>query len=194
MLCLLDRKLSVTLFEFNYLKDKKMTKENVKQAIENVLSITEPTTKKESFLLLASFTLLNAAVKQVQFRKIVTYGFIKPRVTRLFEYYVTTDREKIIDAIYFNPEEKCFYFRIYGIQMSFHDIVGNHSVLQQFVGSPRNKEMEWTGIRLQPVADKLYALAVRNIQDSIDVSGDIVKIINEARTLNKKKKQKKKGK
>lgn len=169
-----------------------MTKTDVKQAIENVLSITEPTTKKESFLLLASFTLLNAAVKHVQFRKIVSYGFIKPRVTRLFEYYITTNNKKLIDAIYFNPEEKCFYFRIYGIQISFHDIIGNHSELQQFVNSPRNVKMEWTGIRLQPVAEKLYNLAVRNLQEEIDVSGDIVKIINDARQLNKKKKQKNK--
>lgn len=168
-----------------------MTTIQVKRAIENVATITSPQTKKEVFLIIASFNLLNAAVKKTEFRTLVNYGFIKPRVTRLFEYLAENISLRLIDALHYSPKEQCLYFRIYGLQMSFHDIIGNHPTLRAFAKSEEDTPMEWTGIRLQPVAERIFNLATDFHSGKLaDLSGEVVKILNDSRKLGKRQKTK----
>jgi hypothetical protein len=163
-----------------------MTQQEIKKAIEYVTVINEPSSKKEAFLLLASFNLLNAAIKQQDHKKSLSYGFVKTRVIRLFEYLIANYDKHYVERMYYDVAGKCIYFCCYGMQISFHDLLGRHESIQQFIQSPANVPMPWTGIRLQPVATEIFGLAQRNVEGHIDVSGPVVEILNKARKLAKK--------
>ena len=114
--------------------------------------------KRDAFLRLCSLNLLNAAIKKKEFKDSLSYGYIKPFVSRFVEYVITHTDNSYVDEMYYNSEQKCMYIRCYGVQFSFHNIIITESI-SAFVDSKSNIPVQWDGVRLQPIAQDLFLLA-----------------------------------
>ncbi len=117
-----------------------------------------PQNKKDIFLQLCSLNLLNALIKKKEYKTFVSYGFIKSHVSKLVDFCISHINEDYVEELYYDTIQRCVYIRCYGIQFSFHNIVQTNSI-NNFIESTENVYVEWDGIRLQPIADKLYTLA-----------------------------------
>ena len=128
----------------------------IKDAQQYILQ--EPQSKKDVFMALCSLNLLNAAIKKEEYKKSLSYGFIKPHVSKLLVFCISHINEGYVDELYYASQEHCVYIRCYGIQFSFHNIVETNEI-KDFMDSTKNVPVNWDGIRLQPIADKLFMLA-----------------------------------
>lgn len=130
--------------------------------------------KNDVFIKLCALNLLNAAIKDKEYKKELSYGFIKPRVSRLVNFLASHFENGYADELYYDAQGQCMYIRCYGIQFSFHNIIVTKEI-SIFANSEKNNPVEWDGIRLQPISKDLFLLA-KNIH-----SGNIeVDQINEA--------------
>ncbi len=142
-------------------------------------------TKSDAFIVLASLNLLNAVVKKKEYKDVVSYGLIKPNVSKFILQCIENDQIKFVDEVYYDIKGQCIYIRCYGIQFSFHNI-GIHNI-NDFVNSPQNKKVDWDGVRLQPIALELFELAYQNLtagEMTIDNIQNEVKIIVKEKELN----------
>lgn len=114
--------------------------------------------KNDVFIKLCSLNLLNATIKDKEYKKSLSYGFIKPRVSKLLTFCISHINEDYVDELYYAPQEHCVYIRCYSIQFSFHNIIETNEI-KDFISSTKNVPVNWDGIRLQPIADKLFMLA-----------------------------------
>ena len=114
--------------------------------------------KRDAFLKLCSLNLLNAAIKQKKFKNSLSYGYIKPCVSRFVEYVITHTENSYVDEMYYNSDQNCMYIRCYGVQFSFHNIIITE-IISAFVDSKSNIPVQWDGVRLQPIAQDLVLLA-----------------------------------
>ena len=114
--------------------------------------------KRDAFLKLCSLNLLNAAIKQKEFKNSLSYGYIKPCVSRFVEYVITHTEDSYVDEMYYNSDQNCMYIRCYGVQFSFHNIIITETI-SAFVDSKSNIPVQWDGVRLQPIAQYLFLLA-----------------------------------
>lgn len=114
--------------------------------------------KRDAFLRLCSLNLLNAAIKKKEFKDSLSYGYIKPCVSRLVECVISHTDDSYVDELYYNSDQKCMYIRCYGIQFSFHNITVTEDI-STFANSELNNPVEWDGIRLQPISKDLFLLA-----------------------------------
>ncbi len=131
-------------------------KDLIEKARQYILQ--EPQCKEDIFIILCSLNLLNAAIKEKEYKSSLSYGFIKPNVSKLVSFCVSHINEGYVEELYYSPQQHCVYIRCYGIQFSFHNIVETTEI-KEFVGSKTNLPVEWDGIRLQFIADKLFLLA-----------------------------------
>ncbi|MGL5980680.1 MAG: hypothetical protein ACRCZY_07390 [Phocaeicola sp.] len=156
-----------------------MTKNDINEAMK--CTKEEIKTKNDSFLVLSSLNLLNAAVKIEEHKKQVSYSFIKPAISRLVQYCIKSQEHNLIDEICYDAKIKCMYLRCFDIQFSFHYI--NTSYIDpdilEFIS---NKSAIWDGIRLQPIALELYQLAkdcrIRDISDTDTIKKRFQRINN----------------
>ncbi len=116
----------------------------------------EPCNKQDVFLMLCSINFLNAMIKKTEYKDVLSYAEIKPIVSKLFEYCI--DDTSLLDDFFINTKEKCAYLRSYGLQFSFHNIKITEKI-NAFVESAQNQMVPWDGIRLQPIAEKLFQMA-----------------------------------
>ena len=117
--------------------------EEIERAITIVETHQSPKSKKETFLVLAALNLLNAAVKQPSHRQAVSYGFIKVRALVLLEHLIKHHHDALVEKIYYDTQNKCAYFRCYGMLLSFHGVYGVRSTLKDFAASKENIPLEW---------------------------------------------------
>ena len=117
----------------------------------------EPCDKRDVFLILCSINFLNAMIKKKEYKDVIHYGVIKPRVSRLFERCI--EDNALVDDFFLNQKERCAYIRSYGLQFSFHNIQESDSI-KEFAESSQNHVLLWDGIRLQPIAEKLFQIAI----------------------------------
>lgn len=111
--------------------------------------------KKDIFLYLSSINLLNAAIKQADYKKYLRYSFIKGKALLAAKIIIT--RYRYNDVLYFyDTEEKCLYVEIYGVVFSFHNIIEEPLIIEKAATAER---IEWPGIRLQKIAEPLFDLA-----------------------------------
>ena len=113
---------------------------------------------RDAFLRLCSLNLLNAAIKKKEFKDSLSYGYIKPCVSRFVECVISHTDDSYVDEMYYNSVQKCMYIRCYGVQFSFHNIIITESI-SAFVDSKSNIPVQWDGVRLQPIAQDLFLLA-----------------------------------
>ena len=125
--------------------------------------------KNDVFITLCSLNLLNAAIKDKEYKKELSYGYIKPRVSRLVNFLAFHFENGYADELYYDAQSQCMYIRCYGIQFSFHNIIVTKEI-SVFANSEKNNPVEWDGIRLQPFAQDLFLLAkdvhIGNIEES----------------------------
>lgn len=131
-------------------------KDLIEKARQYILQ--EPQCKKDIFIGLCSLNLFNAAIKAKEYKSSLSYGFIKPNVSKLVNFCISHINEDYVDELYYAPQQHCVYIRCYGIQFSFHNIVETTEI-KEFIKSKANSPVEWDGIRLQPIADRLFTLA-----------------------------------
>ena len=84
--------------------------------------LQQPQNKKEVFRALCSLNLMNAAIKHEEYRSLLSYGFIKPQVSRLVDFCISHDRERFTEELFYDSKQRCMYVRCYGFQFSFHSI------------------------------------------------------------------------
>ena len=114
--------------------------------------------KNDVFITLCSLNLLNAAIKDKEYKKELSYGYIKPRVSRLVNFLASHFENGYADELYYDAQGRCMYIRCYGIQFSFHNIIVTKEI-SIFANSEKNNPVEWDGIRLQPISKDLFLLA-----------------------------------
>lgn len=133
----------------------------------------EPRDKRDVFLVLCSINFLNAMIKKDEYKDVLHYGVIKPRVSRLFEQCI--EDNALVDEFFINSKEMCAYIRSYGLQFSFHNIQESDSI-KEFAESSQNHEHPWDGIRLQPIAEKLFQMAC-GLKDGSVLEKDLVSFV-----------------
>ena len=154
--------------------------EEIERAIAIVETHRSPESKKETFLVLAALNLLNAAVKKPHHGK-ASYGFIKVRALVLLEHLIKHSHDALVEKIYYDTQNKCAYFRCYGMLLSFHGVYGVHSTLKDFASSRENVPIVWDGVHKQTIASELMKAAEKNYSEKMDISGEIVRLTNLAR-------------
>ena len=117
-----------------------------------------PQNQNDVFSILCSLNLLNAAIKTDEYKEVLSYGIIKPSVSKLVESCVTDRDDKLTEDLYYSQQQKCMYIRSLGFQFSFHNITITNSI-KGFIESILNTPIKWDGIRLQPIAKVLFILA-----------------------------------
>jgi hypothetical protein len=133
----------------------------------------EPHDKRDVFLILCSINFLNAMIKKNEYKDVIHYGVIKPRVSRLFDQCI--EDNTLVDEFFFNQKERCAYIRSYGLQFSFHNIKITEKI-NVFVQSPKNKVAPWDRIPLQPIAEKLFQMAC-GLKDGSVLEMDLVSFV-----------------
>lgn len=117
-----------------------------------------PQYKDDVFLAFCSLNLLNAAIKMEEYKDGLSYGFIKPSVSKLVEFCITHKDDKLAEELYYSQTERCMYIRSFGFQFSFHNITITDNI-KSFIESELNVPVRWDGIRLQAIAKELFILA-----------------------------------
>ncbi|MBD5262484.1 MAG: hypothetical protein HDS39_00210 [Bacteroides sp.] len=98
---------------------------------------------------LCALNLLNAAIKKPDFKKALSYALIKCNAGVLVGKIDQLDGSAA--SYYYNMEERCLYYEIYGVIFSFHDVRYSPELQKASSASP----IEWSGIRLQRIAQPL---------------------------------------
>ena len=114
--------------------------------------------KNDVFIKLCALNLLNAAIKDKEYKKELSYRYIKTRVSRLVNFLASHFENGYADELYYDAQGQCMYIRCYGIQFSFHNIIVTKEI-SIFANSEKNNPVEWDGIRLQPISKDLFLLA-----------------------------------
>lgn len=114
--------------------------------------------KNDVFIKLCSLNLLNATIKDKEYKKELSYGYIKPCVSRLVNFLISHFDDGYADELYYDAQGQCMYIRCYGIQFSFHNIIVTKDI-STFANSELNNPVKWDGIRLQPISKDLFLLA-----------------------------------
>lgn len=123
-------------------------------------------TKQDLFLRLCSLNYLNALVKKEEYKGLLAYGMIKPKVVRLAIDLAKNGKIGLCEELCFKPNEDCLFVKCYGLQFSFHKI--NIKLLEEECPELRNCEEQWEGIKLQPIAGTLYKLALEAIEKDFE--------------------------
>ncbi len=123
--------------------------------------------KNDVFIKLCSLNLLNATIKDKEYKIELSYGYIKPCVSRLVNFLVSHFDDGYADELYYDAQGQCIYIRCYGIQFSFHNIIVTKDI-SAFANSELNNPVKWDGIRLLPISKDLFLLAkdifLRNVE------------------------------
>ena len=130
---------------------------HVAEAATIVQRTFPPATPSDTFRILAALNLLNAAIKLPWGKRLVSYNYIKGMAAKLFVHLTLHPQPHT--HIYYSPQEQVTYFRILGVQISFH-YLPHSKVLQMLQRQYPAEPQVWDGLRLQEVALELFRLAV----------------------------------
>lgn len=118
-----------------------------------------PATTDAAFQILASLNLLNAVVKHAWGRKVVGYAYIKGMAASLLQWLLLHPVEGV--SPYWDAVDRIVYFRVWGVQISFHYIPMTEELLA-CLSDAVMPHQEWTGIQLQKIAVEVFNLAVHD--------------------------------
>ena len=110
---------------------------------------------REAFLYLSALNLLNAAIKQNEYKNELTYGFIKGKALLIAKIIITKYRYDNIRC-YYDLDEKCLYIEVYGVVFSFHIRIEDPFLIET---DAKAEKIIWPEIRLQRIAEPLFELA-----------------------------------
>lgn len=124
-----------------------------------------PDNKYETFKYLCALNLLNSLIKAPCFKHEIQYREIKLKVSDLIARCSTDSRVHLLDSLCYNTEEHCTYVRCYGLQFSFHGVA--ISRILDFINPKNNRIEKWDGIRLQPIAVKLFTISLSSNENTV---------------------------
>lgn len=110
---------------------------------------------RDVFLYLSAINLLNAAIKQPEYKKELGYGFIKGKAVLVTRIIIARFHYGNI-RYYYASDEKCLYIEVYGVVFSFHNILEDPMIIE---AATKAEKIDWPGIRLQRIAMPLFELA-----------------------------------
>ncbi|SEA55609.1 hypothetical protein SAMN05216462_1779 [Xylanibacter ruminicola] len=148
--------------------------------IEDILRQAEQEvkTKQGLFLRLCALNYLNALVKKKEYKDVLTYGMIKPKVMYLAMDIAKNNKQDLCEGICYKQNEDCLFVKCYGLQFSFHHV--NVKALDEECSQLCDEDAQWEGVRLQPVAEQLYELANEVVEKGIgevELKGRIMSIL-----------------
>lgn len=108
---------------------------------------------KSLFTIVAALNLLNAAIKKDNLKSSLYYAYIKTNVSKVADFYLSNKDKFEGVTVYYELPRKCFYFSIFDVVFSFHQIKETN----QIVNVAANLEpIIWPGIRLQRIAQSVF--------------------------------------
>ena len=116
-------------------------------------------TLDDYFRCFSALNLLNAAIKTPNWKKLLTYSFIKGHATRLWTHCIYHPTKGL--DFYYNAGENVLYFKIYGVVFSYHNVTRN-SKAQLFSEAAEQSPIVWPGIRLQRFPVELWELSMES--------------------------------
>ena len=138
--------------------------DNVKAAMK-VLRNYRIYNTKGLFYYLTAVNLLNAAIKRKEYKNKLRYSFIKGKVAVIVEYVIR--RYTLYNVNYYYSEsESCIYRKVYDVVSSFHNIP---TEILEYEDVGKQKKIEWSGIRLQRIAQPLFLLASELTQGTLEL-------------------------
>ncbi len=130
----------------------------VNEAVD-VLQSFKVNDAKGLFYYMSAINLLNAAIKMKEYKKKLSYGFIKGKAVDIMEFIA--NRHNIENVrYYFNATENCLYVTVFDVVFSFHQVAKTDFILNV---AAKAEPIVWPGIRLQWIAEELYLLAKEQI-------------------------------
>ena len=138
--------------------------DNVKAAMK-VLRNYRIYNTKGLFYYLTAVNLLNAAIKRKEYKNKLRYSFINGKVAVIVEYVIR--RYTLYNVNYYYSEsESCIYRKVYDVVFSFHNIP---TEILEYEDVGKQKKIEWSGIRLQRIAQPLFLLASELIEGTLEL-------------------------
>ena len=135
-----------------------------------VINTINVTNADSLFYFLAAMNLLNAAIKTAKHKSQLFYGFIKTRVSKIADSILQNPSSYKDTSVYYDETQKCMYFEVYDVIFSFHQI--QETKLIKNIAS-KNDRIQWTGIRLQRIAQNIFLYAKQLNIDSDKLSDDM---------------------
>lgn len=114
---------------------------------------------KVLFLMLSAINLLNAAIKTEKHKSQLFYGFIKTKVSKIADTIILNPSSYDDTSLFYNSAQKCMYFQVFGVIFSFHQIPETKLIKNV---ATNNAPVQWTGVKLQRIAQRVYELAKAN--------------------------------
>ena len=133
-----------------------VTPKLVFQAALIVEELFPPKNADEAFSILTALNLLNAAVKLPWGCKLTTYGYVKGFAACLFTAQAYLQLPGV--AIYWDKQEDVAYFRIHGVQISFHHVTRFTNFIE-VLPLVNHTPQQWDGLRLQLICVELFLMA-----------------------------------
>lgn len=134
-----------------------------------------PDNKYETFKYLCALNLLNSLIKTPCFKHEIQYKEIKLKVSDLIAWCSTDSRVHLLDSLCYNTKERCTYVRCYGLHFSFHGVA--ISRILDFINPKNNRIEKWDGIRLQPIAVKLFTISLSSNENTVAL--EINRLLNQ---------------
>lgn len=139
---------------YNALSDKE-SKPISEDSIKNAIRYIDDFDLKDSkslFTIVAALNLLNAAVKKDDLKSSLYYAYIKTNVSKVADYYLS-NKDRFEEAtVFYDIPCKCFYFNIFDVIFSFHQIKETNNINNAASFEP----ITWPGIRLQRIAQFIF--------------------------------------
>lgn len=108
---------------------------------------------KSLFIIVAALNLLNAAVKKDDLKSSLYYAYIKTNVSKVADYYLSNQDKFEGATVYYEKPRNCFYFSIFDVVFSFHQIKETNQIVNVAANS---EPIAWPGIRLQRIAQFVF--------------------------------------
>ena len=100
-----------------------------------------------------------------EYKNKLRYSFIKGKVAVIVEYVIR--RYTLYNVNYYYSEsENCIYIKVYDVIFSFHNIP---TEILEYEDVGKQKKIEWSGIRLQRIAQPLFLLASELIEGTLEL-------------------------
>lgn len=130
--------------------------ENVVDEAMGVINKINVTDDNSLFYFLSAINLLNAAIKTEKYKSRLFYEFIKTRVSAVADCVLKNATSFYDSKLYYDKNQKCLYFEVYGVIFSFHQIKETKQIL---IVAANNPPITWTGVRLQRIAQNIFLFA-----------------------------------
>ncbi len=129
-----------------------ISEDSVKDAIRYIEDF-DLKDSKSLFTIVAALNLLNAAVKKDNLKSSLYYAYIKNNVSKVADYYLSNKENFKGATVYYELPRKCFYFNIFDVVFSFHQVKETNQIVNLAANS---EPIIWPGIRLQRIAQSVF--------------------------------------